>query len=101
MITDDSDGIRLAVRVTVRAKRDQLTGPIAEADGRAALAIRLAAPPVDGAANAALVTFLAKELAVPRSAVTIVSGEKSRHKLVRITGITAGAASLRLESRAD
>lgn len=51
-----------------------------------ALKLRLAAPPVDGKANAALCTFLAKSWGVPKSAVSIVSGQTSRQKRVEITG---------------
>jgi hypothetical protein len=54
-----------------------------------ALKVRLAAPPVDGAANDALVTLLADELDVARRAVRIVSGESSRSKTVQIDGIDA------------
>ena len=52
-----------------------------------ALKVRLAAPPVDGAANAALVVLLADELDVARSAVRIASGESSRSKTVQVDGI--------------
>ena len=51
-----------------------------------ALKIRLAAPPVDGKANAALLGFLAKTCAVPKSAVELISGETSRAKRVRLRG---------------
>lgn len=51
-----------------------------------ALKIRLAAPPVDGKANAALLAFLAKACSVPKSAVSLLSGETSRSKRVRIVG---------------
>ena len=52
-----------------------------------AVKIRLAAPPVDGAANAALIRFLANALTVPRSAVVITAGAGSRHKRVRVNGM--------------
>jgi uncharacterized protein (TIGR00251 family) len=54
--------------------------------GGKALAVRIAAPPVDGAANAALIALLAKSLAVRRSDVRVVAGEASRLKRVRIAG---------------
>ena len=100
MIAEAEGGIRLTVKVTVRAKRSEIVGPVAEAGGGTALAVRLVAPPVDGAANAALVALLAAALGVPKSAVAIPAGEKSRRKTVRVTGITAGVASARLESKA-
>jgi len=51
-----------------------------------AVLIRLAAPPVEGAANEALIAFLSEALGVPRRSIAIVSGEKSRDKRVRIEG---------------
>jgi len=62
----------------------------------AAILVRLAAPPVDGAANDALIAFLAAALDVPRRQITIVSGERSRDKRVRIAGIETAAATSRL-----
>lgn len=62
----------------------------------AAILVRLAAPPVDGAANDALIAFLSAALAVPRRQITIVSGERSRDKRVRIAGIETAAATSRL-----
>ena len=78
----------LAVRVTPRAKKTALAGIGADADGRPHLAIRLAAPPVDGAANDALIRFLAADLGLPRSAVRIVAGDTSRIKQIRLEGAT-------------
>ena len=86
-VTADSNGVRLAVRVTPRAKANGLTGVIEDADGRALIAIRLAAPPVDGAANKALIAFLAAELGVSRSSVTLLAGDTGRRKTVAIAGI--------------
>ena len=86
MIASNADGVTLTVRATPRAKRSALAGTADLGDGRSALAIRLAAPPVDGAANEALIAFLAKQAGVGRSSVSIVSGEKGRVKQVRIVG---------------
>jgi uncharacterized protein (TIGR00251 family) len=61
-----------------------------------AVLIRLAAPPVEGAANDALVAFLSETLHVPRRDITIVSGEKSRDKRVRISGVDTATAITRL-----
>lgn len=79
------------VRVIPRARRTESSG---ERDG--AFVIRLAAPPVDGAANDALVEFLADALNVPRRAVRIVSGERGRRKRVEIDGLTAADVRARL-----
>lgn len=61
-----------------------------------AILIRLAAPPVDGAANDALVAFLSDALALPRRQIRIVSGEKSRDKRVAIEGLDEPSARARL-----
>ena len=61
-----------------------------------AVLIRLAAPPVDGAANDALVAFLSDALGLPRSSITIIPGEKSRDKRVRIEGLDEATARERL-----
>ena len=74
----------LDVRVIPRAQKTGLAG---ERDG--ALLVRLAAPPVEGAANAALVEFLATALDLPRRNIRIVGGERSRQKRVAIAGMTA------------
>ena len=63
-----------------------------------ALKIRLAAPPVDGAANTELVRFLAERLNVPRGAITIAAGHTGRRKTVRIEGVETAAALRILES---
>jgi uncharacterized protein (TIGR00251 family) len=85
-VPDGADA-RLFVRLTPRAKRDEIAGVI-EVEGRPALAVRLTAPPVEGAANKALIAFLAERLGVPKSAVTIETGDKSRLKIVRVRGVT-------------
>lgn len=83
----------LLIHVQPRARRTEVVGPHGDA-----IKIRVAAPPVDGAANEELVRFLAERLAVRRGAVTIVSGIASRHKAVRVTGMDAVAARRRLLS---
>ena len=74
----------IEVRVITRAQRDEIAG---ERGGR--LLIRLTAPPVDGAANEALVALLAEALTVRPRAVRIVSGSAARTKLVDVDGIDA------------
>jgi uncharacterized protein (TIGR00251 family) len=76
-----ADGLAIAVRVTPRGGRDALTAGTDEH-----FAARLAAAPVDGAANAGLVALVAKTFCVPKRAVTIVAGETSRLKRLRIVG---------------
>ena len=84
--TIDSDGVTIAVRVTPRASRTEVIGIQPQADGRNALAIRVASPPVDGAANDVLMAFLAKKLGVTRGAITLRSGANGRLKILRILG---------------
>lgn len=72
-------GLIFNVRVVPRASKSEIVG---EHDG--ALKIRIASPPVDGAANAELIKILAKKLDVPKSAVEIISGQTSKQKQVRI-----------------
>ena len=74
--------MRLAVRLTPKGGRDGADGWGQDAEGRAYLKVRVSAPPVDGAANAALIAFLAKALRRPRSSISLVSGETARLKLV-------------------
>ena len=81
--------LRLAVRLTPRGGRDRIDGWGRDGAGRAFLKVRVAAPPVDGEANAALQTLLAKTLKVSRGAVSIVSGETARVKQVEIEGVDA------------
>ena len=84
----------LLLHVVPRARVTALAGRHGDA-----LKIRLAAPPVDGAANDELIRFLAERLAVPRSAVTIAAGHTSRRKTVTVTGIETAAALRALETR--
>lgn len=73
-----------AVRVVPRASKTAIVG---EHDG--ALKVRVAAPPVEGAANAELMHFLSKQLGVPPRAVEIVGGHTSKTKVVRAAGAKA------------
>lgn len=85
-ITERDGGVTFEVRVAPRASRSQVLGVH---DG--ALKVALTAPPVDGAANAALVKLLAKALGVPKGAVALLAGERSRDKTLRVDGATAAA----------
>jgi uncharacterized protein (TIGR00251 family) len=79
--------MRLAVRVTPKGGRDGLDGWALDPEGRPYLKVRVSAPPSDGAANAALIAFLAKALKRPKSALSIVSGETARLKMIEIDGL--------------
>ncbi len=91
------DGVRLAVRLTPRASRNGLDGVVAGADGRVVLQVRLVAPPVEGAANKALVAYLAEALRLRKSDIRIASGETARQKLLVLAG-DAAAIIARLEA---
>jgi uncharacterized protein len=83
--------VRIEVHVQPRASKTQLAGLHG---GR--LKIRLAAPPVDGAANAALVEFIAEKLGVAKSRVRVVAGVTSRQKVVEVDGVTEEVVAQRL-----
>lgn len=93
MLREGPGGTYVEVRVVPRASASTLAG---ERDG--ALLVRLAAPPVDGKANEALVAFLAAVFDVPKRRVTLVHGETSRHKRVLVEGLSVEAARRRLET---
>jgi hypothetical protein len=82
-----SEGSVLRVRVTPRAPRDAVQGPLGDE-----LKIRLQAPPVEGKANTALQRFLARRLGLPAAAVVLLSGATARSKRVLLRGIDPAAA---------
>ena len=82
-ITDTGKGVTFDVRVVPRSSRSEIVG---EHDGT--LKVRLASPPVDGAANAELVKLLAKTFGVSRSDVEIVAGETSKRKRIKIANLS-------------
>jgi uncharacterized protein (TIGR00251 family) len=82
---ETAEGVELAIRLTPRGGASRIEG-VADHGGQSCLKVRVAAPPVEGAANAALIAFLAEALDLPRSAVTLVAGERSRVKRLRLQG---------------
>jgi uncharacterized protein (TIGR00251 family) len=87
-LREDADGVVLELLVQPRASR---TRAIAEHEGR--LKLQLAAPPVDGEANEALISFLAGALSVRRADVVLLRGATGRRKTVRIRGATAATTA--------
>jgi uncharacterized protein len=81
---ESAGGVTFAVKVHPRAKKNAITGEFGDA-----LKLFLTSPPVDGRANEACIEFFAKLLKVPRSSVTIASGQTSRQKVIRVTGLSA------------
>lgn len=96
MVTGTSEGVVLEVRVIPRAGRSGLAGTRDDA-----VLVRLGAAPVDGAANAALIETLAAAFDVPRRHVTLMAGERSRQKRVRIVGITVEQAEAAIAASAS
>ncbi len=88
------DGVVILVTASPRASRSEVAGV---AEGR--LRIRVAAPPVEGAANEELVRFLARALGVPQRAVAVTAGAAGRRKTVTVRGVTAAAAQDLLQAR--
>ena len=86
-------GVTFAIKVHPRAKKNAITG---EHDG--AVKLSLTAPPTQGKANEACIEFFAKLLKVPRSSVTIASGQASRQKVIRVWGLSAEEVRKRIQT---
>ena len=84
VIQNSTSGVTFAVKVHPRAKKNAITGEVGDA-----LKVALTAAPADGKANEACIEFFAKLLKVPRSSVTIASGQTGRNKVIRVAGVTA------------
>ncbi|WP_446744936.1 DUF167 domain-containing protein [Silvibacterium acidisoli] len=87
-VRDAADGAILAVRVTPRASRTKITGLYVEG-AEARIKVAVAAPPVDGRSNEALLAFAAEVLGVSSSAVSLIAGQTSRSKRLKVAGLTA------------
>ena len=92
-IRDTPAGATFAVKVHPRARKNAITGMAGDA-----LKLALTAPPVEGKANQACIEFLAEFLNVPRASVTIIAGQSSRNKVVRVAGSTAAQVEERLRA---
>ena len=90
-IQESSKGIAFAIKVHPRARKNAITGIVGDA-----LKLALTAPPVEGKANQAVIEFFADLFQIPRSSVTIASGETSRNKVVRVSGISRATVEQRL-----
>ncbi|HVR24760.1 MAG TPA: DUF167 domain-containing protein [Candidatus Polarisedimenticolia bacterium] len=83
-VHDAPGGALIAIKVHPRARKNAITGELGDA-----LKVSLTSPPVDGRANQACIEFFAKLLKLPQSSVTIASGQTSRTKLLRVSGLAA------------
>jgi len=82
-VNETTRGVTFAVKVHPRARKNAITGIIGNT-----LKLAVTAPPVEGKANEAVIEFFADFFAIPRSSVSIASGETSRNKVVRVSGIS-------------
>jgi uncharacterized protein (TIGR00251 family) len=83
-LQESDGGVSFAVKVQPRARKNAIAGEFGDT-----LKHTLTSPPVDGRANQACIEFFAKLLMVPRSSVTIASGQTSRQKVIRVSGLSA------------
>ena len=83
-VRETANGAQFALRVQPRSSRNAITGLVGEA-----VKLAITAPPVDGKANQAVIEFLAELFRIPKSSVTIVSGETGRNKVVAVRGLSA------------
>jgi hypothetical protein len=91
-----SADVTFAVKVQPRAKKNAITGMVGEA-----YKLSLTAPALEGRANQACIEFFAELFRVPRSSVTIASGERSRTKVIRVQGVTEQQAAQSLSEGAS
>jgi len=91
-IRDCSKSASFAVKVHPRAKKNAIVGELGDT-----LKVAITAPPIDGKANEACIEFFANLLKVPRSSVTIASGQTSRNKVVRVAGLSGKEVEQRLK----
>src|SRR4030088_3185434 len=90
-IQETAKGVTFAIKVHPRARKNAITGVVGDA-----LKLAITAPPVEGKANQAVIEFFADLFAIPRSSVTIASGETSRNKVLRIAGMSKSLAEQKL-----
>ncbi len=91
MANESPGGCQISVKVMPNAPRDEIAGRLGDA-----VKIRIHAPALEGRANEALISFLAKRLALTRRAITVARGERSAHKVLRIEGLGAAEIQRRL-----
>jgi len=95
-LTAQADGVTLAIKLQPRASQNEI-GAVSGPE----LRIKVTAPPVDAAANEALLRLLAKRLDCARGKVELIRGHTARHKVVKIHGLTAAAVLAKLIAAAD
>ena len=94
-IRETLQGVTLAIRVQLRSSRDEIiVDPTSDQ-----LKVRITAPPVDSAANKAMLKFIAKSLGIPPRTASLIRGEKSRNKTVLVTGTQAKTMAGKLSTQ--
>ena len=83
-LREQPDGVLLSIKLQPRASSNEIGEPLGQE-----LRVKVTAPPVDAAANEALVRFLADTLSCPRNRVELVRGHTSRHKIIKLHGLKA------------
>src|SRR5690349_15886140 len=83
-VREDSTGVLLSIKLQPRASTNQIGEPIGNE-----LRVKVTAPPVNSAANEALIRLLAAQLGCPRNRIELIRGQTSRHKLLKLHGLTA------------
>lgn len=90
-LKENVDGITITVHAQPRAKKNEIVGLHGDA-----LKVRIAAPPVEGAANDEIIAFFAKFFGVTRASVSLKQGGQSRHKVLKIKGVTGAACGAKI-----
>ncbi|MBI2605151.1 MAG: YggU family protein [Deltaproteobacteria bacterium] len=93
-LKETAAGVTLSLRAQPRAKKSEIVG-----QHGGALKVKIAAPPVEGAANGEIIAFFAKLLGIPRSSISIERGGQSRHKVLRLRGASAAQITETLRKR--
>jgi hypothetical protein len=96
-LREHAHGCTVAVRLQPSAKKTAITGIYGEGN-QAALKVAVQAPPVEGRANEALIAFFSEKLDLPKSSITVLSGELSRNKVLLLSGVTAASVQEQLPS---
>ena len=90
-VSESVRGVSFSIKVHPRARKNAITGAVGDV-----LKLALTAPPVEGKANQAVIEFFADLFEIPRSSVTIASGETSRNKVVRVSSVNKQMVEERL-----
>jgi len=91
LVNDTAKGATFAIKIQPRARKNAITGTVGNA-----VKLAVTAPPVEGKANQAVIEFFADFFEIPRTSVSIASGETSRNKVIRIAGVSAQMVRERL-----